>query len=101
MIERTDLWKLELKRFDENILSRKYFKGKILQKYFKLQQARETYVGLLNRVGGLAMYFSPNGGTILRVESAGSAYEIRKILALQSMHLAQYADDFDKPGEAE
>lgn len=96
-----DLWELELKRLDENILSRKYFKGEIKDKYLKLQQARETYKELLYRVGGLARYFTPGGGTILRIESADSAYEITKTLALQSMQIAQYADDFDEPGEAE
>ena len=96
-----NLWELELKRLDENILSRKYFKGEIKDKYLKLQQSRETYKDLLYRVGGLARYFAPGGGTILRIESSGSAYEITKVLALQSMELAQYADEFDEPGEAE
>jgi hypothetical protein len=96
-----NLWELELKRLDENILSRKYFKGEIKDKYLKLQQARETYKELLYRVGGLARYFTPGGGTTLRIESADSAYEITKTLALQSMQIAQYADDFDKSGDAE
>jgi hypothetical protein len=96
-----DLWELELKRLDENILSRKYFKGEIRDKYLKLQQARENYKKLLYRVGGLSRYFAPGGGTILRIESAGSAYEITKVLALQSMQMAQYAEDFDKSGDAE
>lgn len=96
-----NLWELELKRLDENILSRKYFKGEIKDKYLKLQQSRETYKDLLYRVGGLARYFTPGGGTILRIESADSAYEITKTLALQSMQIAQYADDFDKSGDAE
>jgi hypothetical protein len=97
----TDLWELELKRLDENILSRKYFKGEIRDKYLKLQQTRETYKELLFSVGGLARYFTPGGGTILRIDSGGSAYEITKVLALQSMQMAQYADDFDKSGDAE
>lgn len=97
----TDLWDLELKRLDENILSRKYFKGEIRDKYIKLQKARETYKELLYRVGGLVRYSSPDGGTILRIESADSAYGITKVLALQSIQIAQYADDFDKLGDPE
>jgi len=97
----TDLWELELKRFNENILSRKYFKGEIREKYIKLQQAREAYRELLYYVTGRAMYYPPSGGTILRIESAGSAYEITKVLALQSMQIAQYADHFDQSGDAE
>jgi len=93
----TDLWELELKRLDENILSRKYFKGEIRDKYLKLQLTRENYRQLLFRVGGLARYFAANGGTILRIESADSAYETTKALALQLTQIAQYADDFDKP----
>jgi hypothetical protein len=97
----TDLWELELNRHDENILSRKYFKGEIRDKYLKLQQARENYKELLYSVGGLARYFTPGGGTILRIESGGNAYEITKVLALQSMQMAHYADDFDEPGNLE
>ena len=97
----TDLWELELKRFDENILSRKYFKGEIRDNYLKLQQTREVYKKLLYYVTGRAMYLPPRGGTILRIESASAAYGITKQLALDSMDMAKYADSFDNPSEAE
>ena len=97
----TDLWELELKRFDENILSRKYFKGEIRDNYLKLQQTREVYKKLLYYVTGRAMYLPPRGGTILRIESANAAYGITKQLALDSIDMGQYADSFDNPSEAE
>lgn len=97
----TDLWELELKRFDENILSRKHFKGEIRDNYLKLQQVREAYRKLLYYVTGRAMYLPPRGGTILRIESASAAYGITRQLTLDSMEMGQYADSFDNPSEAE
>ena len=95
----TDLWELEVKRLDDYILSRKYFKGEIRDNYLKLQQAREIYKELLCHVIGQSINFAPGGGTILRIESGSVGYSTMKSLALHSMAMAQYADSFDSPGE--
>ena len=97
----TDLWELELKRLDEAVLSGKYFKGEIRENYLKLQKVRNAYMELMCQTIGQATYFSPNGGTIRRINSTSRCSSIVRDLALQAMAIAQFVDDFDSPGEAD
>lgn len=93
-----DLWELELWRFDGDILSRKYFIGDIRGNYLKLQKARSTYKELLFMTAGMSIYFSPDAGTIRSIGSNENAYKAMRDLALHSMEMAEYIDDFDSPG---
>jgi len=93
-----DLWELELQRLDEDVLSRKYFIGEIRQNYLKLQKVRSAYKELLFMTAGQTVYFSPDGGTIRSIISNQTCYTVMRDLALHSMEMANYIDDFDSPG---
>ena len=94
-----DLWNLELKRFDDDVLSRKYFRGEIRDNYLKLQKIRTEYLESIFTAKALAVYFAPDGGTVRQVDTSSIGYSITRDIVLHTLEMAKYVEDFDSPGQ--
>jgi hypothetical protein len=93
-----DLWELEIKRIDDEVLSKKYFTGEVRENYLKLVKARNEYIETMCLAISDGVNFAPNGGTITRLSLGTSAYRIVRDAAMHAVNMANHVDDFESPG---
>ena len=93
-----ELWELEIKRIDDEVLSKKYFTGEVRENYLKLQKARNEYIETMCLAISDGVNFAPNGGTITQISLCTSAYRIVRDAAMHAVNMANHVDDFESPG---
>lgn len=93
-----DLWELEIKRVDDEVLAKQYFTGVVRENYLKMQKVRNEYIATMCMAISDSVNFAPNGGTIRDVNSGIGAYRVVRDAAMHAITMTNHVDEFDSPG---